>query len=749
MEINEEFDGIQRLLSERKLRPAIDRIESFGYKYPELRIMPQVEQLRSNYDLMASYWQRGFKDTSLDSVYDGLVMAAYRLAADAAHAHAITHSSFLTSLYRKARAGGRDDSFLSLAISELEGFVSSVALLDLEPENLRDGKKKVLCAKHQAFVEELFDYILTSGQWSDGIVEAMARLLLSPTVDSMDQQLLVAAVMLAAVNIFDINKLRLLAAVYSKASDEGVRQRSLVGIVLAAWNGNDKIFPEERQIISDLVADERTRCELTELQIQLLYCINAEEDTRTIQKEIMPDIIKHNNLHITATGIEEVEDDPMQDILDSEASERNMEKLEQSVRKMIDMQKSGADIYFGGFSQMKRFQFFDSVSNWFTPYYSDHPAISQLYSDNKAARDIVNKVIGHTAFCNSDKYSFVIAFRRMVDRLPASLREMLASGSATMIGETADTEKASPAYVRRIFLQDIYRFFKLFHSRTCFNNPFEPSDGDGSTPGYVFFANGIFRGTALERHSNEIVACMFKRKLFADAARVAANRSGETRDYLYYMLCGNLLLHHADMAVACGLACGTASDCFGKALELKAADVKALFGKARALFSEGRYADASTVYSQLMLSDPEARKYTIGYCVCLTNLGRYDECLPMLYKLDYESPGDDTLKRILARCLVGSGKYEQALKLYGGIKMDGEDMANRAYCEWFMGDVTAAVAHFAEYMTSRYPNDDTETKRRRCYADVIESERDFILAHGISKTEAQLMVDAVRDAIVR
>lgn len=749
METNKEFNEIVCLLSDRKLRPAIDRLESFGYKYPELRIMPQVEQLRSNYDLMASYWRRGFKDTSLDSVYDGLVAATYRLAADASHAYSIAHNSFLTSLCRKARANGRDDSYLASAIGELESFVSGMALLGLEPENERDGKKKALCAKHQTFVGELFDYILTSSQWGDGIVETVSRLLLSPTVDAMDQQLLVAAVMLAAINVFDINKLRLLATVYREASDEGVRQRALVGVVLAVWNGNDRVFPEQRQIISDMVADERTCGELTELQIQLLYCINAEEDTRTIQKEIMPDIIKHNNLHITINGIEEVEDDPMEDILDAEASERNMEKLEQSVRKMIDMQKAGADVYFGGFSHMKRFPFFDSVSNWFTPYYADHPAISQLYSGSKADSDIVNNMIGHVAFCNSDKYSFVIAFRKVVDRLPANLREMLASGSATMIGEMVDPEKMSPAYVRRMFLQDLYRFFRLFHSRACFNNPFERQPDGGAAPGYVFFANSVFRGTALERHSNEIVACMAKRKLFADAASVAANRSGATRDYLYYMLCGNLSLRHPDIAAAHGLDSGCASGCFDKALELKSGDAKALFGKARALFSEGQYADAAAVYSQLMLSDPGKRKYVIGYCVSKTNLGDYDECQPMLYKLNYESPDDDTVKRILARCLVGGGKYEQALRLYDGIKMDGEDMANRAYCEWFMGEVTAAVEHFAEYMTSRYPNDDTETKRRRCYADVIDSERDFIAAHDISETEARLMVDAICDAIVR
>lgn len=750
MEKINEIDAIYSSLADGDLRAAIDALESFGYKYPELRLSSPLELVRTNYVLMVDYWQRGVKDASLKSVYADLIAQTYRLAADAYLRYIVSHNAFLSALYERSHINGRDDSFLSSAQEVLEGIVSNLAMAELESPQKRELQRKDLFEKRVLFMDSLFDYILTSGQWGDGIAETMKPLLLSPTVDSMDQQTIVSALTLSAMNVFDVRKLRLLIAVYRESDDEAVRQRALVGWVFILWKCDSRIFPHVRSLVSDLVSDEHVRSELVELQIQLLYCMNAENDNRTIQQEIMPDIMRHNNLHVTSRGIEEREDDPMQDILDSEASERSMEKLENSFQKMMDMQKAGSDIYFGGFSQMKRFPFFDTVSNWFTPYYPEHPLISSMYT-NPDDRFIVDGMISKVAFCNSDKYSFVIAFQKVVDKLPANLREMLRNNTVPMspLGEGSDIDKTTPAYIRRIYLQDCYRFFRLFHTRSCFINPFELYGDDGQAPGYVFFANPLFCATALERSLNEVVVCFWKRRQWADVVYVLNNYRDEAREYQYYMVCGNILLHHAGIALQHGLKETEATDCFQKALQLRPGDEKATFGYARALFSVGRYEEAARCYSDLMNEAPDRKNFTLGYCVCLTNLERYEEALALLYKLNYENHEDETVKRVLARSLVGSGKYEQALKLYEVLGSEAEDIVNLGYCEWFMGNVKSAIEHFAQYVSLRYPTDDAETKRRRSKTDVIDSEYGFILAHGISDTEIHLMVDAIRDAILR
>lgn len=747
MEKNNEIEGIVRLLAERKLRQAIDALESFCYKHPELRLMARLEQIKDESSLMADYWQRGFKDVSLDTVYNRLIVHTYRLAADAAFFHSMAHDSYLASTYHRVRDNGRDEALINSAVAELEGFVSNMALLELEPEHVRDESKKALHVRHQSFLNDIFDFIWTSEQWNDGITETLRQLLLSPTIDATDQQLIVSAVTLGAMNIFDINKLRLLAETYKGNTDESVCQRALVGIVFAVDGGDARIFPDIVAIVDDLLRDEETCSALSEMQLQLLYCLSAESDTRKVQSEIMPEIIKNNNVHFTHNGIIEHEDDPMEDIINPEASDRRMEKIEEGFRKITDMQKAGADIYFGGFARMKSFPFFSTASNWFTVYYREHPAIASLY-ERKSDSDLVNNMIKTITFCNSDKYSFVIAFKNFIGRLPQELREMMSNGNVRAIDGMCVQDCEAPAYQRRIYLQDFYRFLRLFHARSSFRNPFLPQSGSGSH-GYVFFANPLFSGTRLGTHFSSVVAGMMKRRFFSEVADVLANYADSDKDYLFYMLSGNMLMQHTDVALKHGCGEKSAACCFHFAMEAKPDDEKATFGYARALFNEGQYAKAAEAYERLLAMKPGCKRYELGLCVCLTNIGRYEEAQKTLYRLNYDSPDDDNVSRVLARSLVGAGKYEQAMKLYEQLGQDSEDIANRGYCEWFMGDIQSAIAHFAEYITKRYPDNDTETKRRHCQADIIDSESDFIRTHGIGETETHLMVDAIRDAIVR
>jgi hypothetical protein len=67
-----------------------------------------------------------------------------------------------------------------------------------------------------------------------------------------------------------------LVNVYKQAIDEGVRQRALVGWVLAL---GDLILPvlyqEELQEIEKLLEDEAVCQELVELEQQIYFCMNA------------------------------------------------------------------------------------------------------------------------------------------------------------------------------------------------------------------------------------------------------------------------------------------------------------------------------------------------------------------------------------------------------------------------------------------------------------------------------------------
>ena len=194
----------------------------------------------------------------------------------------------------------------------------------------------------------------------------MSELLTSPTIDTFDAQVLISAITLAALNHEDRQKIQALINIYRDATDESVRQRALVGWVFAA-----AMCDKPNDEVKVLCEDDDVVREISDMQMQVMFCLNAEKDNQLIQKDIIPELMKNQGFNITRFGIiEEKEDDPMEDILNPNAADERVEKLESTMQRMEKMRKEGSDIYFGGFSQMKRFTFFNDMSNWFWPFFT-------------------------------------------------------------------------------------------------------------------------------------------------------------------------------------------------------------------------------------------------------------------------------------------------------------------------------------------------------------------------------------------
>ena len=726
------MDEILRLIEQKELAKAIVGMEAFVYSHPELHAIERIVDIRKDYELMTDYWRKGFKDPQREQVYGQLLHRLLMMVVDMTTKERIGRSPLLKNMYDRVNSGRHDWSIDGIR-SRLEGFVSEAAIIQLEPEHVRQPKEKQLQEDHRQMSEDLFDYVLTSGSWNESVAQAFADLLISPTIDSTDQQLIVSALTLSVMNAFDANKFRLLAKVYQTATEEHVRQRALVGwgLCLGTQSEVTALFPEVRQVVEVMAKSQQCREELTELQLQLMYCMDAESDTRRIHDEIMPELMKNNNFRITRNGIEEVEDNPMEDILNPESSERKMEKLEESMQKMIDMQRSGADIYFGGFAQMKRHPFFSKISNWLMPFTPQHPAVSQIWNGTQGRR-FLHKILATGSFCESDKYSFVLAFEKVVGMLPQKLMEMLENGEATLMGgEVEPEERRRPAYIRRIYLQDLYRFFNLCPSRSLFRTPFGKEQGDERHR--LLFASKLLKHTEFESCMGEVAAFLLKRRQYDDAALILSNYSEEFYDYQFYLMCGTVLIH--SVSGRKGLD-HPALYYFQKAVELKPDSERALTGYARAAFFEHDYQGALDAYDRLLLMHEGHKNFLLNKAVCLANLHRYEEAQKILYQLDYEHPDDDNIHRVLAWILVCSGKQEQAGKIYGKLLERGkpaeDDVLNEGLRLWIIGDVTAAQERFRQLAMLRNGHFDAKHE-----FDVEAA--DLLRRNGISEVEIQLM----------
>jgi tetratricopeptide (TPR) repeat protein len=717
---NRALDVVYEWLLKRNLSEALAAMESYVSSYSGAHGADRLYAIKADFQLMSDYWKRGFKDPQLPNLYDSLLRRLYVLYADADMSYQIKHSAYLSSIHARLTQASRDWTVQTLK-EALEEFVSAGAMLALEPQHTRAEKKKELHRRHHQLITDWFDRLWLSAIWGDGQVSAMEEILLSPTIDVNDQLVLTSAVMLATLNHFDPAKFKLLLSVYRRATDMAVRQRALVGWVLSLHDDLlYTLYGEERKSLDELLEDKAVCQELVQLQHQIILCINAEKDNQTIQREIMPDLMRNNGFRITRNGIEEVEDHSLDDILHPDEEERRMEQVEESFQRMQEMQKQGSDIYFGGFSQMKRFPFFQEISNWFVPFYIDHPGISEV-SEKFQKNAFLQSLMKAGPFCHSDKYSFILAFNQVINHIPKNLWEMMERGEAS-IQEVMKEESRSAAYIRRTYLQDLYRFFRIYPYRCEFCNPFEQHQ-------YLFLAKKVFSRTHVEAYFNDVAAFLIKQKRFEEAGMVLEN-CGEARwDFRHYMMCGYLGQHvYYDF-----LGGKDALFCYQKALELEPGNEKALQGYARALFDEEHYQEALAVYDQLLTLQPDKKSYLLNRAVCLTNLKRYADALKDLYRLNFESSEDMNVNRVLAWTLTCDEKYEQAEKIYSQLLTDNtlpEDLLNYGYCLWLGGHVDEAADCFHRYLK--------ETEQKKTF--IIENELALLREKGITEPEMQMML---------
>lgn len=691
----------------------------------------KLTALRDEFDLLTDFWQRGYKDPQRQTLYGRMRQSLYVLVANAEQRYRLQGSPYLKNLYQRPRQAARNWSVVMVR-KQLEDFVTNGAMLELEPNHVRAAKEKQLYKDHQQWMSDLFDYIVTSMQWHESLADAFIEMLLSPTIDLRDQQLIVSSIMLATMSVFDAEKMRVLISVYRQAQDEALRQRALVGWVLTINCERKILFPQIRQLIVELCEDERCRDELTELQMQLFYCLTVDADGEKIQHEIMPDLIKGSHMKMTRLGLQEIEEDQLEEILHPEKTEQDMERMEQRMQQMADMQKRGADIYFGGFKQMKHFPFFQTLSNWFVPFYSKHPDISDILERTKQQRFL--KIITSVgAFCDSDKYSFTLIYEKVLEYLPASVREMIEKGEASprpLGGEIALEEQQTPAFIRRSYLQNLYRFFRLFSVRTEFPKVFD------DTAGLLFFADKLFVGTQLLQRFNEVVTFLLKRDYKDEAMDMLNSVPAESQNYQYFML-------YARAGRDSEYAAFDPIDCYQEALALKPGDRKALRGYARELFSMERYEEAVGAYDELLRDEPDNHALLLGKAAAQAGNGDCEDALKILYQLNYEQPDDAGVKRVLAWTLAENRQFSQAEKLYLQLvqqeQPQAEDFLNYGYSLWLEGRVKEAIDVFLRYL-KQFDVDPADLWFE------LNKEHDRLSRHGIGDVDFQLMCDAVSNS---
>ena len=724
MNVDEILSSAINNLMDKRLDVAIELLEQLYVQRPTLIGHSELEAVKNDYQLMVDYMERGFTDDKRASLYLSLLQRLYRVAADLEISWRCKNVIVYVDAFRISDHLNTSHDFIR---SVLESFVSDVAMLSLLPEAERTEKAKDLYDRHQAFVNRLFNTLWTSCQWSDDDCAFYTGLMLSPMVDVVDQQLLVSAVTLGAMNQFDINKFKALTTVYQQSTDERVRQRALVGWVLSVFEGMD-IFPEQDEIIRKLCENKDTIRELYTLQIQFFYSQDTEKDNEKLQRDIMPYLVEGSNITIGRLGIVEKEEDSLENILNQDAEDKRMEQMEEKVRKMMEMQKQGSDIYFGGFRQMKRFPFFNDLANWFTPFYIDHPALRTTI-ERIGQPNILETITNQGNFCESDKYSLAFAMESIINQIPGNIKEMMGSeGVFDPMGTTLD--KSNPTYICRAYIQDLYRFFRLYRSSNELINPFIDNHKSSFVADTFFFVYKSFIGTGLDEYKMRLALYLYKHKNMDKLVELMSTFHVEDANYNILMGYINLYFGKPDVAY----------QIFNMVLQEDTENQWALKGMARAAMDCEDYDTAEHTYSQLLRLEPDNINYAVKRCVTLLKTERYAEAREELFRLDYQYPDNMNVKRVFAWMMLLDKSLDKASQLYDRILSDApmaEDYLNSGYCWWAQGNIGQAKNSFQAWITMTKGNKDR-------LLEEIRNDQKVLDLYGITEIDCLLMVNLIK-----
>ena len=576
-------------------------------------IVARYEDVKNDYRLMQDAMMRGLRDDKIDEVYADIMRKVYGASLDVLIEEKVKkYSSFAYARVSAQQTEAHPDAVRTV----LEAYVQDMAMMAFEPENTRKAKMEKLTADHHAYMKQLFNALLVAPMWNDRRAADFADLLLSPTIDRDDALLLVSAVMLATMNVNDPYKWDMLAEVYVRATDKVLKMRALVGWVLSLPYDprGPRLFPFVQERIKAMLADKTTLKQMLDMQMQMLFCCNADADNEEIQRNIMPTLIKNTNLQMTRLGIVEKEDDPMKDIMDPNTAERDMEEMERKYRKMMDMQKQGSDIYFGGFSKMKTFPFFYDLCNWFAPFNAADPALGAA-RERLAGSTFLNNLMENGPFCDSDKYSFALAIAQIMDRMPDNIKEMLNS-DATFGPTVSKDDQEDPAYICRSYLQSLYRFFRLYRSKRDFLNPFildELEDNDGNA---LFMSYKLLACPEMEENAVALCGFLLKRKMMREIMSMAICYKSSQNPRLVRFLA---LVPMTDGKWQ------EAYDLFASVPEDQHTE-ESLRGMAHCCMSLKRFGEAVAIYRRLLAMHPDSFSYQLNLAVCLMSSDAFSSC---------------------------------------------------------------------------------------------------------------------------
>ncbi len=725
-EIYKSLNRITKLVMKRQLRDALVRITQLLNKYHPGEYQSLLEKHSETYKYLLDFTFKGVNDPQREQVYNNLRRDLLQLA-DQVAGYAVACESTLPDLQEKKYLNKNILTQLNVEtiLGQLKVNHELEEILKQSSVGLDSGQKEQKSA-HELNLKDVFNRLWLKDHYIETEEELIKAIIKDTDTPWYEKSVFVSAITLSSIGYFEEKKIDLLIQ-FVLNKEEQVWQRALAGLILVL-NYHEKRLPLYPELILRIKgALEEELHEFAPFIIhQLIKSGETEKLTKQFEEEIVPELIKNAPKLTEKLNLDELMNMNLDEMQNPDWQKEffDNEDLYQKIEKFSQMQMDGSDVFMSAFSKLKNFSFFDEVLNWFLPFHTKNEYFTPV--GKKTDKTLIEAITYAPFICNSDKYSFVLNIGRlpeeqfkMVSHLFMEEMQGLKADSELVPDETGKTKTILTQY-----LQDIYRFIKLFTGRKNFPD-FLQLDVDFS---HSHLAELYFPGI---NNMEEIAHLYFRIGDYASALKLYLHIEQQSEP-------GQETFQKAAY-------CYQKSGDYANALEMykKAAlfDKNSIWNNNKIAYCYTKTGDidsAISYYTEALKTDPENLEMEARIARCYLDIEDFKNALKHYFKVEYLSPDKENIIRPIAWCYLNQGEIEKAKDYYNRLpddKLTSFDLINLGHIHWCLNDVQEASSYY-----------------RRCLKEMILekfvsefiNDKKLLIKNGISEEDIPLMLDYLR-----
>ncbi len=691
------------------------------------QLCTDIDRAEEAYTLMLRYATEGVDDPSRSEVYDDIVESIYSIIDRIVRESLKPDSSslyFNTLRYEEIQP----DRNISTILAEYAKLSDNSSLYNMiTANNIEQKSAKEMARELERIEKRLFNVVWVTYPLSTEDNEALENALFSSSMSDHFKELMVSALLMGLIEYYDEKRLHLLLTLYEKGSDR-LAVKALCAVLVAMYIHRKRDFSKRlKNHIASVKELPNWHDDVKMMFLQFIRTRDTERINRKMQEELIPqmlklrpDIYKKINDTTSVIDLSAIEENPeWQEMLDSSG-------ITNKIKELSEMQEDGGDVFMSTFAQLKSFPFFSDISNWFLPFHVDHSIVSESLGKDSS---VISEIIAVSPFlCNSDKYSFILS----LSSVPTAQRNMMMSqfnAQNMNVAEIRNTELTASdkkrENVANKYVQDLYRFFKLFRRKGEFSDPFNSPLNLVQVPLLAEDFNDTDTLTL-------VAEFYFKRKYYSDALELFKVLSDKTPP-------------SAQLFQKMGYCCqqdGDVDDAlkYYEQSELLNADsvwtLRRIAGCYKLL---NRPEMALEYFKRVEAKKPDDLSIALNIGHCLLELERYEEAMKYYFKVEFLDDKSTRAWRPLAWCAFLSKDFEQSQKYYDLISTDNPTTGD--YLN--MGHQALALRHIKDAIEFYKKSIDSDNGDVEAFINSITGDMPYLKRAGIDTTTIPLIVDAL------